>query len=61
MGDILTGVIAGLLSQGVTPFYAAKLGVEIHAEAGDLQAKRFGQIGILPQDMCLTIKELINT
>ncbi|MCY4045757.1 MAG: NAD(P)H-hydrate dehydratase [Cellvibrionales bacterium] len=61
MGDILTGLIAGLMSQGLAPFFAAKLGVELHAEAGDLQVKRFGQIGLLPQDMCLTIKELMNT
>ncbi|MEZ5003386.1 MAG: NAD(P)H-hydrate dehydratase [Chitinophagales bacterium] len=35
-GDTLTGIIAGLLTQGYAPFDAAKLGVYLHGLAGDL-------------------------
>jgi hydroxyethylthiazole kinase-like uncharacterized protein yjeF len=42
MGDVLTGVIAGLLAQSYSPDEAAKLGVYLHGKAGDeLAAKRF--------------------
>jgi Predicted sugar kinase len=40
MGDVLTGVIAGLIAQGLTLIDAAKLGVMIHAMAGDCAAKK---------------------
>src|SRR6185437_13221975 len=39
MGDLLTGVIAGLLAQGLGPWDAACLGVGVHARAGDLAAR----------------------
>ena len=51
MGDILTGVIAALVAQGLTPYDAACLGVWQHAHCGDRVAQRQGQIGIMASDL----------
>lgn len=42
MGDALTGIIAGLLCQGFSPWQACCLGVYVHGLAGDLVADRYG-------------------
>lgn len=59
MGDVLTGVIAGLIAQGLTCFDAAKLGVVLHATAGDRAAQQ-GKVGLLASDLMQPIRELIN-
>jgi NAD(P)H-hydrate epimerase len=41
-GDVLTGVVAGLLAQGLEPLDAARLGVYLHGKAGDVAALRWG-------------------
>ena len=50
MGDVLTGVIASLLAQGLEPFDAARLGVYVHGTAGDLVAGEKGQYGLVAGD-----------
>lgn len=50
-GDVLTGVIAGFLAQGLKPFEAAKLAVYVHGLAGDLAAKDKGEIGLIASDI----------
>jgi hydroxyethylthiazole kinase-like uncharacterized protein yjeF len=45
MGDVLTGVIAALLAQGLPPFAAAQAGVYLHGLAGDLAAQAGGERG----------------
>jgi len=40
-GDVLTGLIGGLLAQGLAPWDAARLGVYVHGLAGDIAASRF--------------------
>jgi NAD(P)H-hydrate epimerase len=50
MGDILTGVIAALRAQGLSPIDAARLGVWLHASAGDAAAEG-GEIGLLASDL----------
>ena len=42
-GDVLTGIITGLLAQGYVPKDAALLGVWLHGKSGDLASKRHGQ------------------
>lgn len=50
-GDVLSGIIGGLMAQGLSPFDAACAGVYIHGRAGDLVAANFGQAGIVAGDI----------
>jgi len=50
-GDVLTGVVAGLLAQGLDPFDAAVLGVYIHGLAGDLARDEVGEVGLIATDI----------
>jgi hydroxyethylthiazole kinase-like uncharacterized protein yjeF len=50
-GDVLAGVIAGLVAQGSEPFEAAVTGVYVHAEAGRRVAGRLGDSGLLASDL----------
>ena len=59
MGDVLTGIIAALLAQGLSVEEAAAAGVEIHARAGDLAARR-GERGLLASDLLGEIRGLVN-
>ena len=59
MGDVLTGVIAGLVAQGLDLFTAAQTGVCIHAKAGDRAAEN-GQRGMLAMDLMPDIRSLVN-
>lgn len=59
MGDVLTGVIAGLVAQGLNNDTAACLGVCLHAEAADLAARN-GERGMLASDLMQQIRTLVN-
>lgn len=61
MGDVLTGIIAGLWAQGLSAFDAAKMGVYIHACAGDAAAKEGGERGLLASDLMPEIRRLTNS
>ena len=50
-GDVLLGIISALLGQGLEPFDAAKAGVYIHGLAGDLAAKKVGEISLVAGDI----------
>jgi NAD(P)H-hydrate epimerase len=50
-GDVLTGVIAALAGQGLSPLDAARLGVYAHGNAGDLAAADVGQVGLVASDL----------
>jgi hydroxyethylthiazole kinase-like uncharacterized protein yjeF len=50
-GDVLTGVIVGLLAQGLTPLEAALAAVHIHGLAGEVAAAEIGDAGTLAGDL----------
>ncbi len=50
-GDLLAGIIGGLLAQKITPTVAAALGVYLHGYAADLAARDLGQWSMLPSDV----------
>ncbi len=55
-GDVLAGLMTGLLAQGMSPVQAAASAVWIHGRAGDIAAGRFSYHGMTPTDLvgCLT-------
>lgn len=59
MGDVLTGVIAGLLAQGLELQQAAMLGACLHGAAADLASKS-GQRGLLASDLMPFIRQLVD-
>jgi NAD(P)H-hydrate epimerase len=59
MGDVLTGVIAALLAQGLSPADAAAVGVEVHARAGD-KAAEGGERGLCAADLIDAIRGIVN-
>jgi NAD(P)H-hydrate epimerase len=59
MGDVLTGVIAGLRAQGLISPDAARLGVWLHAAAGDDVAAS-GEIGMLASDLFPHLRTRLN-
>ncbi len=59
MGDVLTGVIAGLIGQGLEPGLAAAVGVEAHARAGDLAAVE-GERGLVASDLFAGLRAVLN-
>lgn len=59
MGDVLTGVIAGLMAQGIPSESAAALGVYLHGLSGDIAAERFGRHGLIASDVLKTVPEAI--
>ena len=64
-GDVLTGAIAGLMAQGLSPFDAATLGVYLHGEAGEMVKTKLGDAGMIATDLLpalpLVIKQLKET
>ena len=59
MGDVLTGVIAGLVAQGVDIEKATQIGVLMHARAGDMAAI-LGERGMIATDLMPYLRELAN-
>ena len=50
-GDVLTGLIAALLAQGLEPFAAAQLAAHLHGLAGDLAAEDMSRPGLIASDL----------
>ena len=62
-GDVLCGMISGLVAQKVSPFDAAKLGVYLHSRAGELASDELTEYSVLASDILkylpLSIKEIL--
>ena len=59
-GDVLAGMIAALLGQGLAPLQAAATGAWLHGAAGDICEKEIGQYGMLPSDMLKVLPRLLK-
>ncbi len=59
-GDVLAGLMAALLAQGMPCFDAACLAVSVHGRAGDLLATRYSQAGLCAEDLPLAIAEVLG-
>ncbi|NTS77468.1 NAD(P)H-hydrate dehydratase [Catenovulum sp. SM1970] len=59
MGDVLSGLCAAMLAQGLDLYSAAQVAVCLHAEAGDIAAAK-GERGLIASDLLAHIRELIN-
>lgn len=60
MGDVLSGMIAGLLAQGLSAVDASSLAVIAHAVAGDELQKQMGERGIIASDLFKIIPKCLN-
>ncbi|QFY42151.1 NAD(P)H-hydrate dehydratase [Candidatus Methylospira mobilis] len=60
MGDVLSGVIAGLLAQRLDPLEAARAGVCLHGHAGDCAAAESGERGLLASDLFAYLRAGVN-
>jgi len=60
MGDMLTGIIAGLIAQNHELFLTLELGVLLHAMAGDIVALIQGERGMIASDLLAVLPRLVN-
>jgi ADP-dependent NAD(P)H-hydrate dehydratase / NAD(P)H-hydrate epimerase len=63
-GDVLTGIIAGLLAQGLTPHAAASLGIFLHGLSGEFAAEEYTSYSLIASDLIESLpdafKHLLN-
>lgn len=59
-GDVLAGIIASLLGQGIATLEAAAVAVWLHGAAGDRCADELGQYGMLPSDLVEELPRLMK-
>lgn len=61
MGDVLSGIIASFITQGLSAFDAVKLGVYLHGAAADALVDRgIGPVGLTASEIFLEVRNLIN-
>jgi NAD(P)H-hydrate epimerase len=59
-GDVLTGLVAALLAQGMEPFDAAAMAAHVHGRAGDLAAAELSQPAMIATDVLERIPKAIH-
>jgi NAD(P)H-hydrate epimerase len=59
-GDVLTGIITGLLARGYEPKTAAMMGMYLHGLAGDLAAEEVGQESLIASDIIKWLPQAIR-
>ncbi len=60
MGDVLTGLIAGLVAQGLDAYDAARLGVYVHGLAADLAHARVGTLALVAGDVTAALPQAMH-
>lgn len=60
-GDVLSGIIASFMAQGVSSFESACMGVYIHGLSGDIAAARYSKTAMLPSDILTCLCDTFNT
>lgn len=60
-GDVLAGVIAGMIAQGLMTFDAACVGVYIHGLAGEMIAKKIGKAGTIASDLLPFLPKVLKS
>lgn len=60
-GDVLTGILTSLLAQGLSSEDACKLGVLLHGKAGDIAAKKYGEISMTSSDIIEALPEALKS
>ena len=60
-GDVLTGVITGLLAQGMSSWDAARVGVYLHGLAGDLAIEKKGEVSLIASDLLAALPAAIQS
>ncbi len=59
-GDVLSGIITGLIAQGLSSGDAARLGVWLHGNAGDLAKIKYGEMSLMASDLLNELPNAIN-
>lgn len=59
-GDVLGGIVAGLLARGADPLRAAAWGVFLHGEAGNALALRHGLVGLLARELAAEVPRILH-
>lgn len=59
-GDVLSGMIVGLVAQGIAPLLATACAAWLHGKAGDICAQHLGQYAMLPSDMLNVLPQLLK-
>ena len=60
VGDILTGLVASLIGQGIDPYSASILSAYFHGKAGDLAALEKGQFSLIASDLLLKLPQVFR-
>lgn len=60
-GDVLTGIIAGLIAQGMDLFEGSSMGVYLHGLCGDIKAKELTQYSVMAEDLINAIPDAVKT
>ncbi len=59
-GDVLSGIIASLICQGLDAYTAAMLGVYIHGRAGDIAAEKYGEYSPLASEIAACVSDVLR-
>ena len=59
-GDVLGGIVTGLLARGAEPLHAAAWGVFLHGEAGNALARRYGDVGFLARELPAEVPRILH-